>query len=71
MSMKDGRQIPLYERIKGLKLTLKLGETVIINQGEIVIQIIGAQGNRVRIGILSDPERFVIDRGTSSQEDGT
>lgn len=44
-----------------LQITRRLGESLIINDGEIKIQVLSIQGNQVRLGIVA-PKTVLVDR---------
>jgi carbon storage regulator len=44
-----------------LKLTRKIGQQVLINNGSIQVKVLGIQGNIVRIGFIA-PKDIDIDR---------
>lgn len=61
--MFPAKRIPRDKTIPGLKLTRKRGELVIINHGELVIQVVGIQDNQVILAFNGDSAKYSIVRG--------
>lgn len=45
-----------------LVVTRKVGEKIIINNGDITIEIVRINGNQVRVGINADRDKYTINR---------
>lgn len=54
--------VPFHKRIRGLKVTLKPGDVIALNDGEVLFQVTERNGNQIRIGVLCDPTKYTIDR---------
>lgn len=50
------------QRITGLKLNVRLGDGLSINQGTLKVQVVEINGNYVKLAIKSDPDAFHVDR---------
>lgn len=53
-------------RIKGLNLSMKLGEIVSLNHGEVLFQVVETTPGRYRLVVKADPTKYRVSRAVKA-----
>jgi len=49
-----------YSKIGGLALTLRAGDHIVINKGEIIIEVVGVRGRQVKVAVKAKKDEIEI-----------